>query len=62
MDYEYELRTRAEVVATGRLTQEEPLAVGDRITVGTHHGIVSNLLPAIGGRPPRITVEIARYD
>jgi hypothetical protein len=40
VDYRYELRHREEIVATGHLSREESLEVGDRLTVGSREGIV----------------------
>jgi hypothetical protein len=34
-DYRYELRRGEEVIATGHLSREQPLEVGDRITIGS---------------------------
>ena len=60
MEYEYELRQAGEIVATGRLMHERPSQIGDRIVIGTREGIVSAVLPSIGDRPARITVELLR--
>jgi hypothetical protein len=34
-DYRYELRRGDEVIATGHLTREQPLEVGERIAIGS---------------------------
>lgn len=39
-EYLYELRRGDEIVATGRLSREDPLEVGDRVLIGGHEGIV----------------------
>ena len=43
--YRYELRRGDEIIATGRMTHETPLNVGDRITIGRAQGIVRQLEP-----------------
>jgi hypothetical protein len=43
--YRYELRHRDEIVATGHLTREQALEVGDRIQMGSQHGIVRTIEP-----------------
>ena len=40
INYKYELRRGEEIVATGHLSCEQPLAVGERLTIGTREGIV----------------------
>ena len=55
--YEYELRDGDEVVATGRITVDQPLAVGDQVTIGSRLGVVTDLLPPLGGRDLRIIVR-----
>jgi hypothetical protein len=37
-DYRYELRNGGEVIATGHLTREQSLEVGDRLSIGGHTG------------------------
>ena len=54
--YEYELRELDEKIATGRITVDQPLAVGDQVTIGKRVGIVTDLLPALTGRDSRIIV------
>jgi hypothetical protein len=46
LDYRYELRRRDDVIATGHLSREQPLEVGERITIGSHSGIVRTNRPA----------------
>jgi hypothetical protein len=60
IEYEYELRQGESVIATGRLVQDEPLSVGDRVTVSSKSGIIKSLLPPLGGRPTRITIQLSR--
>ena len=46
--YRYELRRGDAIVATGHLTDETPLDVGDRITIGRAEGIVRQIEPILG--------------
>jgi hypothetical protein len=55
--YEYELRQGGSVVATGELAREEPLQVGERFSHGRVDVVVRDILPALGGRPPRLILE-----
>jgi hypothetical protein len=57
-DYEYELRHGDAVVATGRLALEEPVEVGQRLTIGSQRGIVRGVTPALGDQLPRVIVEL----
>jgi hypothetical protein len=57
--YEYELRDGDEVIATGRITVEEPPTTGDRIAIGKRAGMVVELLPAFGDRDRRVILQIA---
>jgi hypothetical protein len=43
--YRYELLRGDELVATGHLTREEPLGVGERIVLGGRPGIVRTVQP-----------------
>lgn len=59
MDYEYELREHdGAIVATGHLSRDEQLAVGDRITIGQRHGTVTGVMPPVAGRAARVTIEV----
>jgi hypothetical protein len=57
-EYRYELRQGEEIVATGHLTRERPLEVGDRITIGATAGTVRIVEPALGERELRLVVQI----
>jgi hypothetical protein len=39
VDYRYEFRRGDEVVATGHLSRDEPLEVGDRLEIGGQLGL-----------------------
>lgn len=47
IDYRYEFRRGDEVVATGHLNYEQPLAVGDPIEIGGQPGIVRTIEPLL---------------
>jgi hypothetical protein len=59
-DYRYELRRGEEVIATGHLGRDEPLEVGERITIGSHSGIVRSVEPLLHERELRLVVQLAR--
>jgi hypothetical protein len=59
VDYRYELRRGEELVATGRLTREEPLAAGQTIEVAGHPGTVRSVEPVLGERELRLVVRLA---
>src|SRR5205823_1650538 len=46
----YELRRGDEVIATGHLSREQPLEVGERIAIGSQAGIVRAVEPLLGER------------
>ena len=48
-DYRYELRRGDEVIATGHFSREQPLEVGERITIGSRSGIVQARFPEANG-------------
>ena len=56
--YRYELRRGDEIVATGRLTRERPLVVGDRSDVGGQQGIVRAVEPISGEAEQRLVVQL----
>lgn len=47
-DYRYELRRGDEVIATGHLTRQQPLAVGDWISIAGRTGAVRGIEPLLG--------------
>jgi hypothetical protein len=59
-DYLYELRRGDEVIATGRLSREEPLEVGEAITIGSQSGIVRSAEPLLNERELRLIVQLRR--
>jgi hypothetical protein len=56
--YRYELRRGEEIIATGHLTRELPLEVGDRIEIGKSEGIVRDIEPALGERELRLVIQL----
>jgi hypothetical protein len=60
VDYRYELRRGDEVVATGHLSREEPLEVGDRLEIGGQPGIARTIEPLLGEQELRLVVQLVR--
>jgi hypothetical protein len=58
--YRYELRRGDEVIATGYFSREQPLEVGERITIGGRAGIVRDVAPVLGERELRLVVQLTR--
>jgi hypothetical protein len=54
----YELRRGDEVVATGHLSREEPLEVGERLAVNGLVGIVRTVEALLGERELRLVVQL----
>lgn len=61
-EYRFELRRGDEVIATGHMGREQPLEVGERITVGSHNGIVRAIEPLLGERELRLVVQLLRDE
>jgi hypothetical protein len=61
-EYRYELRRGDEVIATGHLGSEQPLEVGERITIGSRSGIVRSIDPLLGERELHLVVQLRRDD
>jgi hypothetical protein len=56
VDYRYELRRGDEVVATGHLSREQPLEIGDRLKISGQPGIVRTIEPLLGEHELRLVV------
>jgi hypothetical protein len=56
--YRFELRCADEIVATGHLSLEAPLAVGDRIELGRRQGVVRAIEPLLGEPELRLVVQV----
>jgi hypothetical protein len=61
-DYRSELRHGEKVIATGHLSREQPLEVGERITIGSQPGIVRTVEPQLRERELRLVVQLWRDD
>ena len=61
-EYRYELRRGEELIATGHLSREMPLEVGQRVSVGGHAGIVSAVEPLLGEHELRLVVQLTRSE
>lgn len=58
--YRFELRRADEVIATGHLSWEQPLEVGDEIKIGRREGIVHTIEPIVGEQELRLVVQLKR--
>jgi hypothetical protein len=58
--YRYELRHRDATLATGHLTREEQLRIGDRLEIAGSSGIVHSIEPVLGEHELRLVVELLR--
>jgi len=56
--YRYELRRRDEIVATGHLTNDETLRVGQSIKIGKHEVVIQTIEPLLLDRELRIVVQL----
>jgi hypothetical protein len=56
--YSYELRRGDQIVATGYLNHDSPPAVGDRVTVAGHTGIIREIIPGVGHNPKRLIIQL----
>lgn len=61
-DYRHELRRGDEVIATGHLSREQPLEVGERMLIGDRTGIVRAVEPLLGERELRLVVQLTRDE
>lgn len=60
INYRYELRRGDGVVATGHLSREHPLEVGDTLEIGGQLGIVRTIEPLLGEQELRLVVQLVR--
>jgi hypothetical protein len=58
--YRYELRRGEEVIATGRLTREWALEVGERITISGRLGVVRSIEPVLGEQELHVAIQLFR--
>ena len=60
--YRYELRRGEEVLATGRLTRERALEVGERIAIGGRPGVVRSIEPVLAERELHVVIQLFRDE
>jgi hypothetical protein len=60
LTYRYELRRGEEVIATGRMTRERALEVGERITLNGRPGVVRSIEPVLGERELHLVIQLFR--
>jgi hypothetical protein len=58
--YRYELRRGQELLATGHLSLEHPLEVGEPVEIGRSRGIVRSIEPLLGESELRLVVQLRR--
>jgi len=58
IEYRYELRRGDEVVATGRLSREQPIEVGQKVEIAGQTGTVRTAEPVLGKRELRLVVRL----
>ena len=56
--YSYELRRGDEIVATGHLTNEEPLQVGQPLSIGSRKGVIQMIQPVLRASELRLVVQL----
>lgn len=60
VNYRYELRRGDGVVATGHLSRERPLEVGETLEIGGQLGIVRTIEPLLGEQELRLVLQLVR--
>jgi hypothetical protein len=61
-EYRYELRRGDETIATGHWSREQPVEVGERISIGGHSGIVRSVEPRLGEHEFDLIVQVWRDE
>jgi hypothetical protein len=56
--YLYELRQGDQIIATGHYTHDQPLEIGERISLAGRDGIVRSLIPIRGAHEQRLIVQL----
>ena len=56
--YLYELRRGEQIIATGHLTYDQPLEIGQRLTIAGRQGIVRSIIPVRGQNQQRLIVQL----
>ena len=57
-DYRYEMRRGDEVVATGRLSHERPLQVGETLTFGSRRSVVRSIEPQLHDHELQLVLQV----
>jgi hypothetical protein len=57
-DYLYELRIQDQILATGHLSREGPLEIGEQVVIGGRPGIVRTIEPLLGESALRVVVQL----
>ena len=61
--YRYELRRGDEVVATGHLSHDEPLQIGERLRIASRLGLVRSIEPQLHDHELQLIVQLdGEYD
>ena len=58
ISYRYELRDGNAIIATGHISYEVPLELGDLVTLGKTAGIVRDLGPRLAGSEVRLLIQL----
>jgi len=58
--YGYELRRGERVIATGTFAQEDPVVVGDRVSLGCYEGLVHSVSPQLVRGQIRVVIELMK--
>jgi hypothetical protein len=56
--YLYELRRGEEIIATGHITYEQRVEIGERITVAGREGIIREIIPILRQNEQRLVVQL----
>lgn len=62
VEYRYELRRGDEIVATGHLSRETAIEVGERVSIGGYVGVVRAVEPTLGRRELHLVVRVLSDD
>jgi hypothetical protein len=60
--YRYELRRGEELIATGRLSRERALEVGERIAIGGRPGVIRSIEPVLAERELHLVIQLFRDE
>jgi len=61
-NYHYALRRGDEVLATGHLSRDEPIEIGERLVIAGRPGIVRAVEPLLGEIELHLVVQLLRDD